>query len=60
MVKALCGRCCGVGQGPFMGSLLFLVFINNLLEELRTIVELFVNDTSLFLLLEILLQVQKN
>ena len=37
----------GVPQGSMLGLLLFLIFINNLCDNLSSNVELFVDDTSL-------------
>ena len=50
----------GVRQGSILGSLLFLVYINNLPDRLNSIAKLFADDMSLSSIVQDLTEVFKS
>ena len=56
-----CGKInSGVPQGSVLGPLLFLVYINDLEEGIKSQIKFFADDTSLFSIVEILKSQWKN
>ena len=48
----LCSIETGVPQGSFLGPLLFLLYINDIVSEIGSNIRLFADDTSLYIVVE--------